>query len=203
MTRYWISSPQLIYTLNDNKLSCVSIYTHTSPIQYFHKPNARTEAKMSPLIRIALAINSFSSSHTLRKLMKYSTLLHIFLNSIFNFFFNYLCYPLCKHKGCDHQLSVYQYVSQSQEEVDCAVCLCTMKEREEIRVLRCEHVFHKDCLDTWIRYKYNNTTCPLCRVSVGSIREVDTQVIVHDHFHELPWLRWPLTIIVGARSFQK
>ncbi|KEH17501.1 putative transcription factor C2H2 family [Medicago truncatula] len=144
---------------------------------------------MSPLIRIALAINSFSCSHTLRNLMKYSTLLHIFLNSIFNFFFYYLRNPLCKHKSSDHHLSVCQYVSQSQKEVDCAVCLCTMKEKEEIRVLRCEHVFHKDCFDTWIRYKYNNTTCPLCRVSVGSIREVDAQVIVHDHFHELPWLR--------------
>ncbi|AES89593.2 zinc finger, C3HC4 type (RING finger) protein [Medicago truncatula] len=79
---------------------------------------------------------------------------------------------------------------QSQEEeVDCAVCLCTMKEREEIRVLKCEHVFHKDCLDTWYSFKYNNTTCPLCRVSVGPLRDLDAKVTIHDADFQIPWLR--------------
>lgn len=147
---------------------------------------------MSPLIRIALAINLFSSSYTLRKLMKYSTHLHTLLKWIFNLFSNYICYPLCKLQGSyHHQQRVCKYVSQFQEEeeeVDCAVCLCTMKEMEEIRVLQCEHVFHKDCLDKWLSFKYNNTTCPLCRVSVGPIRNLDAQVITDDDFR-IPWLR--------------
>ena len=175
------------------KIFGLYIHTHTTS-PYIHKPNskARTRAiyMMSPLIRIALAINLFSSSYTLRKLIKYSTHLHTLLKWIFNLFTNYLCYPLCKLQGSyHHQQRVCRYVSQSQdEEVDCAVCLCKVKEKEEIRVLKCEHVFHKDCLNTWFSFKYNNTSCPLCRVSVGPIRDLDTKVI-HDADFQIPWLR--------------
>lgn len=161
-------------------------------ISYIHKPKARTRAiyMMSPLIRIALAINLFSSSYTLRKLIKYSTNLHTLLKWIFNLFSNYLCYPLCKIQGSYHHQQVCRYMCRSQEEeVDCAVCLYTMKDKEEIRVLKCEHVFHKDCLDTWFSFKYNNTTCPLCRVSVGPIRDLDAKVTIHDADFQIPWLR--------------
>ncbi|TKY45429.1 E3 ubiquitin-protein ligase XERICO [Spatholobus suberectus] len=52
----------------------------------------------------------------------------------------------------------------SEEYVDCAVCLRKIGEGDgEIRVLRCEHVFHKGCLDRWVGFK--NATCPLCRGS--------------------------------------
>ncbi|XLR23623.1 hypothetical protein S83_051523 [Arachis hypogaea] len=50
----------------------------------------------------------------------------------------------------------------SEERVDCAVCLCNIGEGEEITVLRCDHIFHKNCLDRWV-VGFNNATCPLCR----------------------------------------
>ncbi|CAL5191006.1 unnamed protein product [Lathyrus oleraceus] len=62
-----------------------------------------------------------------------------------------------------------------EEYVDCAVCLCKIGEGEVIRVLRCEHVFHKDCIDKWISIK--NSTCPLCRESVY---EVGAQVLLFE-----------------------
>lgn len=55
---------------------------------------------------------------------------------------------------------------EEREEVDCAVCLNNISEGEEIRVLRCEHVFHRDCLNQWVSHR--NFTCPLCRDFMGS-----------------------------------
>ncbi|GLT34532.1 hypothetical protein SLA2020_090410 [Shorea laevis] len=57
-----------------------------------------------------------------------------------------------------------------EEAVECAVCLCKIEEDEEIRELRCNHIFHSVCLDRWLQYKHS--TCPLCRNSFAPSRIV-------------------------------
>nr|DAD31619.1 TPA_asm: hypothetical protein HUJ06_010470 [Nelumbo nucifera] len=54
---------------------------------------------------------------------------------------------------------------QLEKEVECAVCLCKIEEGEEMGDLRCDHLFHKVCLDRWLGH--GHATCPLCR---GSLR---------------------------------
>ncbi|CAN0877058.1 E3 ubiquitin-protein ligase RHA2B [Linum grandiflorum] len=44
---------------------------------------------------------------------------------------------------------------------DCVVCLCELSQGELVRELDCRHVFHKGCLDGWLRRC--NFTCPICR----------------------------------------
>lgn len=44
---------------------------------------------------------------------------------------------------------------------ECAVCLCRMEEGEEIRELKCSHIFHRVCFERW--GGYGRWTCPLCR----------------------------------------
>lgn len=44
---------------------------------------------------------------------------------------------------------------------DCVVCLCGLKEGEQVRRLDCSHVFHRECLDGW--FDHSNLSCPLCR----------------------------------------
>ncbi|MCD9639425.1 hypothetical protein HAX54_023940 [Datura stramonium] len=46
----------------------------------------------------------------------------------------------------------------------CAVCLSVFEEGEQVRKLKCNHTFHKDCLDTWLQQ--DSATCPLCRCKV-------------------------------------
>ena len=53
--------------------------------------------------------------------------------------------------------------SGSSEE--CAVCLCRIQGGDEITELRCQHAFHKVCLDRWLGY--GHVTCPLCRDNVN------------------------------------
>lgn len=46
--------------------------------------------------------------------------------------------------------------------VACTICMEAMEEYQEVRDLsRCSHVFHRDCLDTWV--DSGHVTCPLCR----------------------------------------
>ncbi|KAK7308968.1 hypothetical protein RJT34_05340 [Clitoria ternatea] len=44
----------------------------------------------------------------------------------------------------------------------CAVCLCEFSGEDEIRRLsKCQHIFHKGCVDRWMGR--HQRTCPLCR----------------------------------------
>lgn len=68
--------------------------------------------------------------------------------------------------------SVGHYKCNSDNEaVECAVCLCKIKEGEEIRELRCDHIFHRVCLDQWVGLS-GRVTCPLCRDFLDSRRAV-------------------------------
>lgn len=42
----------------------------------------------------------------------------------------------------------------------CAVCLEQVNRSEEIRELKCLHVFHRECLEKW--YLGDHYNCPLC-----------------------------------------
>lgn len=67
----------------------------------------------------------------------------------------------------DHELRVSLYRRRKQpdsggeEAVECVFCLSGVEEGEEVRELRCRHVFHRACLDRWLATP--PATCPLCR----------------------------------------
>ncbi|KAI0250444.1 hypothetical protein BJV78DRAFT_1283231 [Lactifluus subvellereus] len=51
----------------------------------------------------------------------------------------------------------------------CLICLEDYNPEEDLRLLTCRHVFHKECVDRWLETGRNN--CPACRsqgVSTGS-----------------------------------
>jgi E3 ubiquitin-protein ligase ATL41 len=58
----------------------------------------------------------------------------------------------------------YRKSEDEEEERECAVCLVPMAEGEAARRLpRCAHVFHRGCVDVWLRER---STCPVCRAEV-------------------------------------
>ncbi|XP_006658982.1 E3 ubiquitin-protein ligase RHA2A-like [Oryza brachyantha] len=48
-------------------------------------------------------------------------------------------------------------------DAECVVCLSGIEEGDDVRELRCRHLFHRACLDQWRRMA---ATCPLCRSSL-------------------------------------
>ncbi|RJE18101.1 RING finger domain protein [Aspergillus sclerotialis] len=55
--------------------------------------------------------------------------------------------PITSSEGTDGQFN-------------CAVCLDPVLPSQNIRELKCPHIFHKDCLEKW--YLKNHYNCPLC-----------------------------------------
>ena len=53
---------------------------------------------------------------------------------------------------------------------DCVVCLCRLRDGDQVRRLECRHVFHKECFDGWLDHL--NFNCPLCRSSLLSDERV-------------------------------
>ncbi|GBM47725.1 hypothetical protein AVEN_59570-1 [Araneus ventricosus] len=49
----------------------------------------------------------------------------------------------------------------------CPICLCASFRQDQIKRLRCSHVFHQSCIDIWLR---NNRNCPLCRAPYRRLR---------------------------------
>ncbi|XP_062190092.1 E3 ubiquitin-protein ligase At1g63170-like [Phragmites australis] len=58
--------------------------------------------------------------------------------------------------GCDEE---------EEPAVECVFCLSGIEEGEEIRELRCRHLFHRGCLDRWLMAR-PLATCPLCRCRI-------------------------------------
>jgi hypothetical protein len=44
---------------------------------------------------------------------------------------------------------------------ECSICLDAFASPQRVRVLKCCHVFHRECVDRWLCESYNN--CPVCR----------------------------------------
>ncbi|XP_059431189.1 RING-H2 finger protein ATL57-like [Corylus avellana] len=70
-------------------------------------------------------------------------------------------------KGVDpvtiRALPVFSYCGDAKNKIDCAICLSEFEEKEAVKVIPfCKHVFHPDCIDTWLS---SNVTCPVCRAT--------------------------------------
>lgn len=67
------------------------------------------------------------------------------------------------------------------EAEECAICLCKIDDDDEIRELRCDHLFHRGCLDRWLGC--GGVTCPVCRNRLKSLafgEELSREVVYFD-----------------------
>ncbi|EYU28932.1 hypothetical protein ABFS82_12G083700 [Erythranthe guttata] len=71
-----------------------------------------------------------------------------------------------------------EYSEESSEE--CAVCLCSIDEGDDVGELRCDHLFHRVCLDRWVGY--GHATCPLCRNNLKQPAELGHQELILINF---------------------
>ncbi|TYG49296.1 hypothetical protein ES288_D10G082600v1 [Gossypium darwinii] len=52
----------------------------------------------------------------------------------------------------------------SGEDAACCICLANYVDNDELRELPCDHVFHVECVDKWLKI---NASCPLCKSEIG------------------------------------
>ena len=48
----------------------------------------------------------------------------------------------------------------------CVICMETYEINDDVKTLPCFHIFHKDCIDQWL--KSGKDTCPICKTKVNS-----------------------------------
>eukprot|EP01130_Rhizamoeba_saxonica_P000070 TRINITY_DN10094_c0_g1_i1.p1 TRINITY_DN10094_c0_g1~~TRINITY_DN10094_c0_g1_i1.p1 ORF type:complete len:342 (+),score=101.31 TRINITY_DN10094_c0_g1_i1:41-1066(+) len=46
----------------------------------------------------------------------------------------------------------------------CNICLCEWEEADSLKILECGHIYHDDCIDTWLKKR---KTCPTCKAEVS------------------------------------
>jgi len=54
----------------------------------------------------------------------------------------------------------------------CAVCLCDFETGDRLRSLPCDHLFHRPCIDKWLK---RNKVCPLCLHDIQCAHESKTK----------------------------
>lgn len=67
-------------------------------------------------------------------------------------------------------------VSSTCEE-SCCVCMSDLKEEECVKITTCAHIFHRDCIHSWLTKEKH--TCPVCRKEVCS-----DYVLVDNHSND-------------------
>lgn len=69
--------------------------------------------------------------------------------------------PYTKIRGDDHILSGEQ----------CSICFNHFSIGEYKRTLdKCNHTFHKKCIDKWFNKNKNNMNCPVCRTNYNRLK---------------------------------
>ncbi len=74
-------------------------------------------------------------------------------------------------------------VKNKKEPLVCSICLDEInlenykEKKTDLVFLNCSHVFHKDCINSWVETKvksYTTPECPLCRdtiINIGSVKK--------------------------------
>jgi hypothetical protein len=91
--------------------------------------------------------------------------------SFFESIYNLEDVPITLDKEAIEKLPIFKYGEIKDKLKDeekcnnftqCSICLENYVDESKVRVLLCKHVYHKDCIDTWL--SEHNVTCPLCRI---------------------------------------
>ncbi|GAN07969.1 hypothetical protein MAM1_0184c07474 [Mucor ambiguus] len=61
----------------------------------------------------------------------------------------------------DEAIPVTQWSNEDIKDEQCLVCLDEFAFKQPVRVLKCHHVFHRECVDRWLCEAHNS--CPVCR----------------------------------------
>ena len=74
--------------------------------------------------------------------------------------------PTAASGGAVNNAPVEYLTLEDEQDAVCAICLGDYEDEEELRKMQCNHYFHKDCVDEWLRIHRN---CPLCKRDIDDL----------------------------------
>ena len=54
-------------------------------------------------------------------------------------------------------------ISIQSTEMVCAICCENLEEFDKVVKLNCNHIYHQDCINKWVKEKNLDPSCPMCR----------------------------------------
>ena len=58
----------------------------------------------------------------------------------------------------------------TQDDMECSICLSFINDGDKHKILKCDHIYHEDCIKNWVVYK-NKQTCPMCNSFIQGMNE--------------------------------
>jgi hypothetical protein len=65
--------------------------------------------------------------------------------------------------------------NEPRDEVLCPMDYVPVRDGRPVHALPCSHVFHEDCIFSWIRFRKHDASCPNCRATIPP--ELITEVL--------------------------
>ena len=80
-----------------------------------------------------------------------------------------------------HSLSWQMSQADTRVAQQCSICLEEFEEGDDACRLPCFHIYHKDCIDSWVKHS-ESTKCPMCDHSIieSTVAATDND---DDHVH--------------------
>jgi len=67
-----------------------------------------------------------------------------------------------------NELNNLKTYENDKKNINCCICMHDINEKELITELKCNHVFHENCIKTYLdNYSHK---CPICRISAGNTK---------------------------------
>ena len=90
-----------------------------------------------------------------------------FVNIIMSLEPNLLGNPPASQRAIDNlpKIEINEQIINNYKDITCNVCLEGFELGNIVRILECQHVFHENCIITWLK---SRNTCPVCRHELES-----------------------------------
>ena len=70
-----------------------------------------------------------------------------------------------------HRMSISIRKKYNMEDAICSICQEDINSRQHCSILKCEHIYHKNCIKTWLTKTCEKPTCPCCRIDVRYVEK--------------------------------
>lgn len=74
-------------------------------------------------------------------------------------------------------------------EINCSICLEDIQHNFHIFKTKCNHIFHKKCIESWAKSTTSIFTCPLCRNNIVNHKFVNIEnIVLHYYVKDIGWV---------------
>lgn len=108
------------------------------------------------LIKIHFISPSYTPDYIIN--IKY-IIIFSFLPFFINFFFHVFLFLILNIVL--RRIPVKKFSELNEQGGECSICLKSYENDDLVKIFQCNHFFHKNCIDDWLRH---DRTCPFCRI---------------------------------------